>query len=385
MEDHCRFMFDPSNNICAVAALGRFTPGGAKPLMAMVEVTHRCNMVCPICFADSRPSAPDVPIEKIRTGLERLLKITETPIPLQISGGEPSVRNDLGRIIAMARGMGYRNIELITNGIRIAQDDTYLEALKTNGLTAVYLQFDGLRPETTLAIRGQDMTAIRHRAIGAIRKAGLCCSLAVVVTKGINDNEIGDIVQFGFDHIDVVRAINFQSAARFTGRFDLGKDYQGFDLDALLDLIEAQTGIGAGTFLSEHLGHAACNAMSVVFRVNGQLKPLFKYIDQEDVRKYLGAQRRNKILAAFAGKKDFFYRHLLNPAAWKMLAKAAPIFGTNPYNVLKRDHLLLFAKAFMETSRLDTERISKCCYAVTTEKGVFSFCAYNSLYRFVEG
>ncbi len=352
--------------------------------MAMIEVTNRCNMACPICYSDANHSATDVPLDDIRSYLQRLLKVTETPIPIQISGGEPSLRDDLPEIIALAKRIGYRHIELITNGIRIGKDSSFLNELKRQGLTAVYLQFDGLKSETTRKIRGRDMTETRQRAVAAIRKVGLCCTLAVVVTKGVNEGEIGDVVRFGVDNIDVVRAINFQSAARFTGRFDLDDHYQGYGIQELLSLIESETGVAAGTFRSEHLGHPSCNAMSPVFIVNDNLVPLFKYISKLDLLSFFEEVRRDKILATFAGKKDFFLRYLCNPNAWKLIAKAAPIFGANPYNVLNSNYLLLFAKSFMEKDSLDPQRIQQCCYAITGEEGVFSFCAFNNLYRFAE-
>jgi uncharacterized radical SAM superfamily Fe-S cluster-containing enzyme len=148
---------------------GRFTAGRHKPMMAMVEVTNRCNMACPICYSDANQSSEDVPIDKIRARLHRLLELTETPIPIQISGGEPSLRDDLPEIIAIAKDIGYRNIELVTNGIKIGKDLAFLNELKAKGLTAVYLQFDGLKKETTLKIRGRDMTEFRHKAVSAIR------------------------------------------------------------------------------------------------------------------------------------------------------------------------------------------------------------------------
>lgn len=363
-------------------SLGSFTPEGRKPLMAMVEVTNRCNMACPVCYSDAEPDASDVPLERIEARLQRLLEITETPIPIQISGGEPSLREDLPQIVGLAKRLGYRNIELITNGIRIGREPAFLENLKQAGLTAVYLQFDGLQRETSLRIRGRDMTAIRRQAVDAIREAGLCCTLAVVVTRGVNENEIGAIVAFGIDNIDVVRAINFQAAAQFTGRFGLTAHYRGYDLRELLGLIEAQTGVPADTFHTAHLGHPACNAMSPVYLVNGRLEPLFKYVDEKDLLSFLGEKRRDIILASFAGKKDFFFRHLINPAAWRLIAKAAPIFGHNPYNVLQSKSLLLFAKSFMEKDMLNSQRIGQCCYAITADNGVFSFCAYNNLNRF---
>ncbi len=362
--------------------LGLFSPGFGKPMMAMVEVTNRCNMACPICFTDANHLSQDVPIAKIRLYLQRLLEITETPIPIQISGGEPTLRDDLPQIISLAKSLGYRNIELNTNGIKISENVAFLNKLRRKGLTAVYLQFDGLKKETSLRIRGRDMTAVRHKAIETIRASGLCCTLAVVVTRNVNEGEIGGIVRYGIENIDVVRAINFQSAARFPGRFKIDEHYKGYGMQELLNLIEAETGVPADTFRSEHLGHPGCNAMSPVFLVDGKLEPLFKYISNEDTLAFLGEEPRSKVLASFAGKKTFFFRHLLNTEAWKLIAKASPIFGTNPYNVLRTKNLLLFAKSFMEKDALDPARIRQCCYAITGEKGVFSFCTYNNLFRF---
>jgi len=350
--------------------------------MAMVEVTNRCNMACPICYSDASPNIKDKPIAEVTRALEQLLELTETPIPLQISGGEPTLRDDLPQIIAIAKQMGYRNIEVISNGIRIASEPGYLDTLKQEGLTAVYLQFDGLQPETTLAIRGQDMTAVRHKAVEVIGTSELCCTLAVVVTKGVNDHEIGDIINFAIKNITVVRAINFQSATRLTGRFNIEEQYEGYNLNDLLALIEQQTSIGADTFISEHLGHNSCNAMSPVFLVDNALEPLFKHVNKDGALHFLGKDSREKILSTFGGKRHFFGRHLLSKEAWKLIAQAAPIFGNNPYNVLKSKHILIFAKAFMEKTALDPERIANCCYAITSEKGIFSFCAYNNLYRF---
>ncbi|MEE9611782.1 MAG: radical SAM protein [Desulfatiglandales bacterium] len=371
----------PAQNRC----FGRFLPGHSKPLMAMIEVTNRCNMSCPVCFSDANHPSHDVPVAEVRHYMEQLLEVTETPIPIQISGGEPTVRRDLPQIVSMAKGLGYEHIELITNGIKISQTPELLHELKHRGLTAVYLQFDGLKKETYLKIRGQDMTDVRDKAIQAVRCAGLCCTLAVAVTRGINDGEMGEIVSFGIDNVDTVRAINFQAAARFTGRFNVdGKD-AAYSLKELLNLIETQTGVPAHTFRSEHLGHPSCNAMSYVFLVKGKLEPLFNYISREDMVAFLGENRRETVLDLFAGKKEFFSRRLTNPAAWKLIAKAAPIFGYNPLNVLNTEHILLFAKGFMEPRALDPERVEQCCYGISAADGVFSFCAYNNLYRFLGG
>ena len=84
----------------------------------------------------------------------------------------------------------------------------------------------------------------------------------------------------------------------------------------------------------------------------------------------------------FAGKREFFTRYLCRPDAWRLIAKAAPIFGYNPLNVLRTPHLLLFAKSFMERDALDGERVAACAYGISGADGVYSFCAFNNLYRF---
>ncbi|MEO8601820.1 MAG: hypothetical protein ABI629_04520 [bacterium] len=138
----------------------------------------------------------------------------------------------------------------------------------------------------------------------------------------------------------------------------------------------------ADSFRSEHMGHPLCNAMSFLFAVDGRIEPLFKYITRDDLLAFLGDDSRDTVLSLFAGKREFFTRHLCKPDAWRLIAKAAPIFGYNPLNVLRTKHLLLFAKSFMERDGLDPARVARCCYGIAGDDGVYSFCAFNNLYRF---
>ncbi len=363
--------------------LGRFIGGSKRPLMAMLEITNRCNMSCPLCFTDAHHNAPDVGLDEIVKRLDALLEIAG-PVPLQISGGEPTLHPQLAEVVAEARSRGFRNIELVTNGLVISANSDYLDALVDRGLTAVYLQFDGLRKQTYEAIRGQDMSEVRISSIEAIRKARICCTLAVAVTPGVNDRELGDIVEFGIDNIDTVRAINFQSATRFAGRYQLQSAERGYSLAELVELIEVQCGLDKGGFVSDLFGHPKCNAMSLVYVVDGCLKPLFSYISPETRRNFLGREPRRILLDLFRGREYFCRKYLISPRTWKFLAEAVDIFGKEQrlQSLLKSRHLLLFAKSFMDRPALDPDRLNQCCYGITTEKGVYSFCAYNNLYRF---
>lgn len=365
---------------------GRFDTSVQPPLMAMVEITSRCNMKCPICFAGSTVSGVDVSMQEVKGRIRNLLEVAG-PIPLQISGGEPTQHPELPQIIRFCRDSGFRNIELITNGIRICQEPGYLDKLAGHGLGAVYLQFDSLEEHSLRTIRGRDMRAVRLAAVEAIRRAGLCCTLAVAVTPGINDGELGDIVQFGIDHIDTVRAINFQAAARFTGRYDLADRDEPFSLDTLVDMIETQGSIPPGGFLRDIGGHPDCNAMSLVYIVDGQLKPLLNHLSKESLDQFFGTSRREKLLDLFMGKERFARKYLTDPKVWKLLLEAFAIFGKPPSlgSILKANHLLIFAKGFMDKTKLAPDRIDNCCYGIAASGGVYSFCAYNNLYRNHQG
>lgn len=362
---------------------GRFEGGNHRPLMAMVEITGRCNMACPICFAGSIAPGNDIPLEEVKNRIRTLLHCAG-PIPLQISGGEPTLHPDLPIIISYARHLGFKNIELVTNGIEISNNSRYLMLLVEKGLSAVYLQFDGLAKETYLKIRGRDMSDVRRRAISTIRKAKICCTLAVAVTRHINDHELGDIVRFGIANIDTVRAINFQAAARFTGRFDIADSGEIYSTEELVDLIETQLDLDKGGFLTGILGHHQCNALSLLYVVDGRVEPLFRYLSNATIKRFLGNDKRQTILDLFMGKERFVRKYLLHPKTWKILSEAAAIFGNNPSikSILQAKHILIFTKSFMEKETFNSNRLQECCYGLATSDGVYSFCAYNNFHRF---
>lgn len=370
-------------SVHGMTELGRFRGGSHRPMMAMLEITNRCNMNCPLCFTDARHHGPDVGLDEIQKRLDDLLEVAG-PIPLQISGGEPTLHPQLGEIVAQARRRGFGNIELVTNGVVISANPDYLGTLVDHGLTAVYLQFDGVRKETYEAIRGRDMGEIRIASIEAIRAAKICCTLAVAVTPGVNDQELGEIVEYAVGQIDTVRAVNFQSATRFAGRYDVQAGEQAYSLAELIEMIETQCGFAKGGFVSDLFGHPRCNAMSLVYVVDGRLKPLFSYISPDTRRNFLGKEPRQILLDLFRGREYFCRKYLIKPHTWKFLAEAVDIFGTEHrlQSLLKARHILLFAKSFMDTPALDQERLHHCCYGIATDKGVYSFCAYNNLHRF---
>ncbi len=182
--------------------------------LAIIDVTNRCNLKCPICFANAAATGYvyEPTKEEIRSMLENLRKNDPVPaIALQFSGGEPTVRNDLFELIRMAEELGFRHVEVNTNGVRLAQSVDYCKGLKQAGMGSVYLQFDGLTSEVYKFTRGIDLLDVKMKAIENCRKAGIQ-SIVLVVTliKGVNDNQLGDIIQFAVQNFDVIRCVNVQ-------------------------------------------------------------------------------------------------------------------------------------------------------------------------------
>ena len=150
--------------------------------------------------------------EQIREMLVNLR--SNKPVPataIQFSGGEPTIRQDLFDLIRMAKELGFRHIEVNTNGLRIAKSVDYCRSLIDAGMSTLYLQFDGLTSDVYMFTRGVDLLDIKKKAIENCRKAGLnSVVLVVTLIKGVNDHQLGDIIQFAVKNFDVIRCINVQ-------------------------------------------------------------------------------------------------------------------------------------------------------------------------------
>jgi len=195
-----------------------FTVENDHACLAVVEVTEDCNLSCSFCFASSGPGGA----HRSKAEIVELLETVNAgggPRPIQFSGGEPTVRDDLPELVETAVEIGFEHVQVNTNGIRLAHEAGYAAELAAAGVTAVYLQFDGLEDETYERIRNVAIAAEKHAAVDACRSARLSVVLVPTVVPGTNDHEMGDLVRFGLENLDVVESINFQPVAGF-GRYD---------------------------------------------------------------------------------------------------------------------------------------------------------------------
>jgi 7,8-dihydro-6-hydroxymethylpterin dimethyltransferase len=185
---------------------------------AILEVTPRCELGCPVCFNASEPGAASNPeLRQIEQMLQEIRDAAGT-CPIQLSGGEPTLRDDLPEIVALARKCGFDHIQVNTNGIRLAKDADFARALKDAGITDFFLQFDGITDEVYARTRGTAMLALKLKAID--RCAGLKIGIILVPTlvRKVNESQIGAIIQFAKKWIPTIKGVHFQPMT-YLGRY----------------------------------------------------------------------------------------------------------------------------------------------------------------------
>ena len=212
-----------------------------KGCCVLLELTSRCNLGCPVCFASAGERESREPdLEEIGKQYDYLMA-HGGPFNIQLSGGEPTVRDDLPEIIRLGGEKGLTFFQLNTNGIRLAEEQGYAERLKKAGLDTVFLQFDGLNDEVYRTLRGRALLDIKLRAVENCIRAGLGTVLVPVIAAGVNEDQVGDIIRYAESKMPGVRGVHFQPLSRF-GRCELPGAERPVTIPRMLRLIEEQTG-----------------------------------------------------------------------------------------------------------------------------------------------
>lgn len=181
------------------------------PCLALFNIIDECNMKCNVCYHNSEPGKGNPrSMEEIRQMHETLLKVESAPDIIQITGGEPTLHPELLDIIKYLKTGPVRHLMLNTNGIRISEDEEFVKALKNVGKGfEVYLQFDSLEESALKRLRGGNVRRIREKALAMLDKYDISTTLVCVIQKGVNDDEIGALIEHATTW-KCVRGIVFQ-------------------------------------------------------------------------------------------------------------------------------------------------------------------------------
>jgi uncharacterized radical SAM superfamily Fe-S cluster-containing enzyme len=336
----------------------------------ILEVTGRCDLGCRYCFAGSGPGPADPGLAQVKAWLARLAVPGQTLV--QLSGGEPTLRDDLPEIAAAAREAGCRYVQLNSNGLRLAADPGYARALAEAGVSFVFMQFDGTRDAIHERLRGRPLLAAKLRAVEHCAAANLGVTLVPTLVPGLNTDDVGALVRLAVGLAPAVRGVHFQPATQ-SGRIPGPPgDAARFTLDQLVAALEEQTD---GLVLSEHLRPSRCDhplcGFHGDFLVNrgGRLVPL------GPARK--AGQGPCCGPATPAQNRAFVARRWQRPlpgAAGACCGDDLQDMGVFLDRV--RSHgFTLTAMAFQDAGNLDLERLRRCSLHVFQDGRLVPFCA----------
>jgi len=328
---------------------------------------------------------------------------------IQITGGEPTIRDDLLDIIKIAKEVGYSHVQVNTNGLKLADSVEFCKQLKDAKVNTIYMSFDGVTKETNPWIDKN------KQAIENLRKANLKVVLVPVLIGDKNLKEAGKIVQFAIDNMDIVRGLNFQPIS-FCGRVtkikDEKRDKQRVDYVMMMEAIEKEFDgrisrddfypvpfvypvsrlieMIKGETQVEFTAHPGCGGATYVFiDDDGKPLPVTRFIDVEGLLKFIdeeskikGPLKKVRVASAFLKNINKFVDKEKAPHDFNLvkLVKDAAIGGS--YDSLRGFHyksLFLGSMWFQDAFNLNVERLERCVIHYTTLEGIVPFCAYNGL------
>jgi hypothetical protein len=413
----------------------------SKTVLAIIDVTNRCNMKCPVCFANAGTSGylcePTVEqIDRMLTTATRM-NFPKGIHAVQLSGGEPTVRDDLPDIIKVVKRHGINHIEVNTNGLKVGDPERgpgYLRALVDAGVSTLYLQFDGLTAdprlisrvpnsdgaERSMSERGRRKLAEyytkRQMNVAQCARAVGFASIVLVVTlqRGVNDDQIGDILRYAGENSDVVRCVNFQPIS-MAGRMDWNKIREVRITNAdVVKGVERQTGgqirssdfypipveVPLASYIELVRGrrdhydrfstHVQCGRATLVYvgKRDGKVTfdPITRHMNPEKLYASLdSASRSGRFVGTLKGAWGIL-RHTDGRLKRDMVA---PILLRGNYEGtgdFMRKVLMIGDMHFMDAYNFDFQRVHKCAihYLVPDDRlgaRVIPFCTMNNFHR----
>ncbi|MDR1299376.1 MAG: radical SAM protein [Oscillospiraceae bacterium] len=346
-----------------------------KTCCALVEVTMRCGLHCPVCFAGS--GEPDVRGDpSVALLYSRFKKLTSAGSTfVQLSGGEPTVRDDLPEIVSAAKKAGCEHIQLNSNGLRLASEPEYARALARAGLDFVFMQFDGTRDDIYEKLRGKPLLAQKKAAIDVCSKLYLGVTLVPTLVPGINDGNIGDILAFALKKSPAVRGVHFQPISYF-GRYPAPPDNADrITLPEILRAIESQT---SGKVKASDLAPSACDHPRCGFHGDFVVLPnMLLKLTKKSSGGASGccddAHLKNRKFVARRWKRE---RAPETVSASGGIADESGAVDMDSFLERVKSHgFTITCMAFQDAYNLDLERLRQCSLHVFDGRRTVPFCA----------
>ncbi len=351
----------------------------------LLEVTSRCNLYCPVCFASTNPNTfADPGIDLIEGWYRRLLEYSDS-YNIQLSGGEPTVRDDLPEIISVGHRLGFEYIQLNTNGLRLGEEPGYAEELAKAGLNSVFLQFDGTSDEIHRTMRGRPLMDIKAAAIDNCARNGIGVVLVPTLVRDVNISNIGDIIRFAVEHIPWVRGVHFQPLS-FFGRYPGEPPADRITIPGIIREIEYQTN---GTFEKNSFKPSGAENSYCSFNGSFMLMPDGKVKTLTSRQTSKCCSRTESTVPGYLRTRHFVARQWSKPGCCTC-SRQETANCKDENSGIRTDSIDAFLErastytlsisgmAFQDAWTLELDRLKECKIHVFSPDGrLIPFCAYN--------
>ncbi|AZB44269.1 radical SAM protein [Bacillus sp. FJAT-42376] len=354
--------------------------------LTVLEVTERCNLKCPICYAESGPDKGRFrSMEEIEFMLDAIIKNEREPDIVQISGGEPTIHPQFFDILDLVKSKPIKHIMLNTNGLRIANDPSFAERLASYAPGfEIYLQFDSFEEEALLELRGVDLRETRRKAIEHLNAWNLSTTLVVTLKKGLNDHEIGKVIQYGLEQ-RCVRGVTFQPI-QAAGRLE---QYNPETDRLTLSEVRRQIIDQSEVFNQEDIIPVPCHpdslAMGYALKLNGKVTPLTGMIDPDIL---LQGESNTIVFEQDENIRNMIYKLFsLNHSPQSTALSLKDLLCCLPKVVLPGqigyDNVFrVIIMQFLDAYDFDVRSVKKSCVHIAHPDGrIIPFDTYNLFYR----
>ena len=354
--------------------------------LTLVEICDYCNLRCPVCYASSGPERQQFrDLKTIEKMLDAVVRNEGHPDVVQLSGGEPTSHPEFFTILGLAKARPIRHLMVNTNGVRIAEDEAFVEKLASYAEDfEVYLQFDSFERGPLMELRGADLRRIRIEALERLNRYNIATNLVVTLKKGLNDGEIGKIIDYALQQ-RCVRGVTFQPI-QIAGRlenFDPATDR--LTLTEVRRQILEQTSV----FKPEDIIPVPCHpdslAMAYALKLRGKVTPLTSMIPPDVLINAAG----NTILyeQEEAVKESLFKLFATNHSPRssagslrELLCCVPKVFV--PEGITYENIFRIIIMQFIDAHSFDLRSVKKTCVHIVHPDGrLIPFDTYNLFYR----
>jgi hypothetical protein len=354
--------------------------------LTLLEITERCNLKCPICFAESSPNKGTFrTLESIKFMLDNIVANEKEPDIIQISGGEPTIHPQFFDILDMVKKTPTKHIMVNTNGLKIATDKEFVKKLaKYKPGFEIYLQFDSFEKEALEELRGIDLRDIRQKAIDNLNEYNISTTLVVVLKKGLNDHEVGKIIQYGLKQ-KCVRGVTFQPV-QIAGRVEnFNPETDRLTLSEVRQMIIDQSGVFGEKDVVPVPCHPDSLAMGYAFKKDDVVTPLTGMVDKnillEGERNTIVFEQDENIRKMIF--KLFSLNHSPQSSALSLKDLLCCLPKVNLPGKIGYDNVFrVIIMQFQDAHNFDVRSVKKSCVHIAHPDGrIIPFDTYNLFYR----